>query len=607
MRLLPELQDRLIAADPGLTRLLMAARSVFSVGAALGLLLILARACHLPVTVPLLGAALGMTWSIAVNDPTPREQRVTTLLLWIPASAALTLGTETASNRYLGDGLFVVTLFFSVYARKYGPRGYAAGMIGVLAFFFALFLRAAPSQLPWFLAALGVTTLCTYVSRFAIFRDRPELALPNAVAAFRARQRCIQRVIDEAAHSGAWPGRLKRGLNHHIYRLNEAALAIDDILRNANDPAPRVQVLEAELETVEIAERARRQPESAPRIEPLEIADTGVVHTGDWTPRGAFRIGTKPEMRLDPTLRQAIQLSVAAIPAIIIGETLSAQRWYWAVLAVFVVFSGTSSSGETLSKAWSRVLGTAVGVAGGIVLAYLVRGHDHLAFALLLVCLFFAVYTFRLSYAVMIFFITMLLSLLYVIMGLFSDQLLVLRLIETAIGAALGGIAATILLPIRTRSVLHSVTIEALGRLRETVDAAVARLGGDAEADPLGALRSYDEAFQSVRVQLRSTIAASRLSNTEHLKTRLLVLGACGYYLRGLASIAYEAPADCPMDKLQHERQSIDTEIAAIIDAGSGGAPLLQHAAERTPPADGAALTYLFRIDRAIHRLAQTL
>jgi hypothetical protein len=584
----------------------MAARATLAVGAALGLLMLLAHAYRLPLSVPLLGAALGMTWSIAVNDADPRRQRVTTLALWIPAAAALALGTATSSNRVLGDALFVAVLFASVYVRRYGPRGFAAGMVAVLAFFFALFLRVSAGLLPWLLAALAVTALCAYFFRFVLFPDRPERAFLNGVAAFRARQRLIQRVIAQAAASGKWSGTLKRRLNHHLFRLNETALSLDDILRSGDNPAARAAVLEAELATAEIAERAREHPRAEGLDVALLVVDAPEIAAGDWVPRGAFRVGTKPKMRLEPTTRQAIQLTVASILAIVIGEMLSPQRWYWAVLAAFVVFSGTSSSGETLSKAWSRVVGTALGVAGGIVLAYFVRGHNDLAFALLMLCLFAAVYTIRLSYSVMIFFITMLLSLLYVLIGMFTDQLLVLRLIETAIGAALGGIAATLLLRIPTRDVLFSVTAEALTRLRDAVDASVQRLSGDAASDPLTAARNYDEAFQSVRTQLRPLIAANRIGGNETLRTRLLIMAAFGYYARALASLAYEKPEAYAAEALQRERAVINGKIDALVAAAQSDGAIADET-ERTPPRDGAALTYLYRIDRALHRLAATL
>ena len=81
-------------------------------------------------------------------------------------AAALTLGTATAGNRIVGDLTFLAVLFLSVYARKYGPRGYAAGMVSVLTFFFALFLHATFALLPWLLLALAVTMVCSYVLRF---------------------------------------------------------------------------------------------------------------------------------------------------------------------------------------------------------------------------------------------------------------------------------------------------------------------------------------------------------------------------------------------------------------------------------------------------------
>lgn len=544
MQFLDQLRDRLVAGDPGLTRFLMATRATAAVGLSLGLLLVLARTYHLPLTVPLLGAAIGMTWSIAVSDNAPAQQRATTLLLWFPAAAALTLGSATAANRIVADIAFLAVLFAAMYIRRYGPRGFASGMVAVITFFFALFLRVTFAQLPWLFVALGVTAVCTYALRFFVFPDRPRRAMRNAVDAFEARRRLIARTIAAAARRGHWSTRARLQLQHHIFRLNESALAIDDILREMDAPEERAAVIDAELCTEETAARAIEDPRTPVEMVPLHLAIERVC-AEDWTPRGAFRAGTQVELGLlSPSLRQAIQLTVAAAVSIVAGELLSPQRWYWAVLAAFVIFSGTSSSGETLKKAWSRFLGTAFGVAAGIVVGTLVHGDKTLAFILLFVCLFAAVYFIRVSYAVMIFFITALLSLLYVLLGLFSDSLLVLRLIETGIGAACGGLAARFLLPIRTRDVLESVAVEALQRLKDVVRLSVGKLSGDdASADPVTAARTYDEAVQSARTQIEPLIRLRR-ANTEQLERRLLLLAACGYYGRTLARIASNGKDD---------------------------------------------------------------
>ncbi len=224
------------------------------------------------------------------------------------------------------------------------------------------------------------------------------------------------RVNVSFTHHGIIP----KHWNAHLLRLNETGLLLDDLLSETTD---RLSVIRAELDA-----------SAAPAVAPDALVDQA------WTSRAAFRAGTQIEMPFAaPAMRQAIQLGAAASAAIVLGELLSPQRWYSAVLATFVIFLGTSSAGETRAKAWSRIAGTALGVAAGIAVGYALRADDVAAFCMLVLCLFAAVYTIRLSYAFMIFFITIVLSMLYVLLGLFSDQLLLIRLAETALGAVLGG------------------------------------------------------------------------------------------------------------------------------------------------------------------------
>lgn len=149
-----------------------------------------------------------------------------------------------------------------------------------------------------------------------------------------------------------------------------------------------------------------------------------------------------------PTIRQAIQSAVGTAGAIAAGSVLSGQRWYWAVIAAFVVAIGIGSRGEAVVKALQRVAGTVLGVAVGIALATAVDGHKNLAMGLTLMCLFLAYYAFQTAYATMIFFITVMLALLYGLLGQFKPELL-LRVEETAVGAAVGTAAVFFVLPTR--------------------------------------------------------------------------------------------------------------------------------------------------------------
>ncbi len=145
--------------------------------------------------------------------------------------------------------------------------------------------------------------------------------------------------------------------------------------------------------------------------------------------------------------RQAVQVGVATSLAIVGGELISPSRWYWAVIAAFVVFAGTTSRGDVLSRGWQRVVGTIGGVVAGMVLALLVGGQPLPALVLLFACMFLALYLVRISQALMAFWITAVLALLYGLIGQFSVETLVLRIEETAVGAALGILAAFLVLP----------------------------------------------------------------------------------------------------------------------------------------------------------------
>ena len=142
--------------------------------------------------------------------------------------------------------------------------------------------------------------------------------------------------------------------------------------------------------------------------------------------------------RLDLVTRQALQVAVAGGLAILLGRLLSEQRYYWAVIAAFVAFTGTATRSETFIKAGNRVLGTLVGLFAAAGLAELTAGHTAAVIAVILAAMFCGFYLIRISYAYMIFFITIMVGQLYAVLGEFSTGLLVLRLEETAIGAAVG-------------------------------------------------------------------------------------------------------------------------------------------------------------------------
>ena len=143
--------------------------------------------------------------------------------------------------------------------------------------------------------------------------------------------------------------------------------------------------------------------------------------------------------RLRLTTRQAVQAALAAALAIVAGEAISPQRYYWAVIAAFIAFTGASNTGETFQRSVARVAGT----HGRTGRRDRSGARDHgpprsRRSPGLFACIFLAFYVQQLSYAAMIFFITLMLGQMYTLLNTFTDAVLVLRLEETAAGAAIG-------------------------------------------------------------------------------------------------------------------------------------------------------------------------
>ncbi|HEY0812307.1 MAG TPA: FUSC family protein, partial [Pseudonocardia sp.] len=215
------------------------------------------------------------------------------------------------------------------------------------------------------------------------------------------------------------------------------------------------------------------------RHEPTTPADEVPDTDATGHPPGAEDATSGPgSAGLALTTRQAVQVGVATSLAIIGGELVSPARWYWAVIAAFVVFAGTTSRGDVLTRGRDRVLGTIGGVAAGMALAFVVGGAVVPSLVLLLTCLFLAIYLLRVSPGLMAFWITAVLALLYGLIGQFSVETLLVRVEETAVGAAMGMLAGFVILPTGTRQAFGTALDAMVAAVHAVLDASVNRLLG---------------------------------------------------------------------------------------------------------------------------------
>jgi hypothetical protein len=240
-------------------------------------------------------------------------------------------------------------------------------------------------------------------------------------------------------------------------------------------------------------------------------------------------------VKLAPHSRIAIQMTVAVTAALLLGDLVSGRRFYWAVLAAFVTFMGANNAGEQLRKGFFRVGGTVVGVLLGAVGAHLVGNRTDIGIAVILVSLFFGLYFMRISYAFMVIGVTITVSQLYLQLDEFTNSLLVLRLEETALGAAVAALTVLCVFPLHTRRVARLAARHYLQALADVVTRCVQRLAGaESKVELQAAIRRLDGCYQALVTTMRP-VGIPFIATADSPHGRLLeTTAASRHYARNL-------------------------------------------------------------------------
>ncbi|MFJ4840228.1 FUSC family protein [Streptomyces sp. NPDC088746] len=390
-------------------------------------------------------------------------------------------------------------------------------------------------------------------------------------------------------------------------RLPSAPSGIQDAFRGIGEAARSVLGLRLALDGPQ--DESDDSPATTRSREEFDAEDIALASSE--TPADEERAGLQR-----PTTRAAFQVSVGSVLAMVGGEFLSSQRWYWAVLTCWVVFLNTASTGEILVKGYRRLLGTLLGAVAGVALAGLVGDHTWVSFALVLVFIFAMFFTAPLSYAVMSFFVTAMLGLLYTLLNSYSFDVLVLRIEETAIGAACGVIAAVLVLPVRTDRRTDELLGTVLERLGDVASAAVEQLSGGPASDLLGKARSLDTALDELRDSTNPLTYPITPLRGRRQTVRYLValLETCAYHARSLAATAELVPhsktvaADPRLHRAgQRIAHNIEVLGAYVGDEGAEGEVESGATIASTLRDDGSGTqpsgTVTFRVLRHLQRL----
>jgi hypothetical protein len=577
------------AFDPDWSRLRIACRALVASAATAAVSVGLARAFREAPSLSLAAISVAMSASRMVREPNARQEQKTLAVVFGCAGASLALGTALWGRPWLQTVAVLGVVFAAVAARRWGARGSAAGMAAFLAYFSSIFLRASLASLPWMLLDMAAAMVVTYVGALVFLRDDPAHRLRSI---FEAYVRSVGLAVGAVARGGP----SKRELD----RLHGVALALDDELEGSSDPAARRARLHALVLQAAI-ERARTDDPSTLEEVRRSEADLRRAFAELRSPASAWTGASpspSPAASLHPATRAALQAVVAVGVASIAGRAISETRWYWAILAAYVMFVRGSTVSETVARGWARVVGTLAGVVGGTMIGTAVGGHTWVAVAVAFASVFVGTYLMQVSYAVFVFTVTLMVTALYDLLGRFSDAILWLRLAETLAGCMAGALAAALLLPSHAHARAKENAGELLSRLAGFLEAVVREADADTRRDCMRSLESSLRALEEAASPL--TQGLFRMAN-EPLRRQVKRLGATVAFARQLAAMPHEA------------EQATSTVVAAASEAARhardlAGALRGDHAPQTFAPVIGrgppASLEWIAWIDAYLSVLA---
>ncbi len=152
-------------------------------------------------------------------------------------------------------------------------------------------------------------------------------------------------------------------------------------------------------------------------------------------------------INLLPSTRMGLQAAAAVFVATLLGYALPIERPYWAILTAMVLVSQTF--GESIKKSFERILMTILGGIAGTIIYFYFKDYPVILFCLTLATVFLIVYFIEISYLVSMFFLTVFVVFLFASIQGWSTHLLVTRIYETFIGAAIALISTAVIFPIR--------------------------------------------------------------------------------------------------------------------------------------------------------------
>ncbi|WP_144137650.1 FUSC family protein [Paraburkholderia sp. BCC1884] len=494
--------DRLLTVDPGLVRLHTALR------VALACLLTGVASIewtvshHQPITLAAPGILFAMVAPLFVRDARRPAWFVTLFYLYFGACTCFAVASVLSAYPLAGDAGFLVVMFVGMLCQACGPRALGSAMLGVVCFYLGLYLHPSTAHLVQSLLLSAFAPLMVALVGRAIVPTR-------AVASFRLAIHTVTLRAARVLHAPAAAT---------LSALNEAALSLEEQLALLNPPDAetiRERIVEVEVAAGQFA-FASGPVDNGAGADVLRQAIArlrAIAHRRDanhassaMTSHGVAA-GLSVSQRI-ASLRDklcwlpATRATTAAFLAMLIGHSLSPERWFWAVITTFVVFLGTRSRADTIYRGAQRLVGTLAGALVSVLLVAPLHDSPVLLVAAMLLCVFGWAYFILSAYAPGVFFITVLVGLVYGELGFAMGPLVEIRIEEVLVGCLVSFAVAMLMMPLAATRHVETRLGAVLGGLREVVRLATSS-GGRTSAEAGVAMRKLDRMWHDLRIALR--------------------------------------------------------------------------------------------------------
>lgn len=495
--------DRLLTADPGLVRLHTALR------VALACLLTGAASIawtvvhHQPVTLAAPGILFAMVAPLFLRDARRPAWFGTLFYLYLCACACFAAAAVLSRHPLAGDAGFLIVMFVGMLCQACGPRALGCAMLGVVCFYLGLYLHPSIAHLiqALMLSALG-PLMVVLVGRLLV-PLRPTATFRLAIHTVTLR---ASRML-HAPHAA------------NLSALNEAALSLEEqlaLLGSSDAEAIRERIVEVEVAAGHafasrpadghnarasddmLRHAIARLRELAHRRGARRAASIATVNGTITLPIAQRLAGLCAKLCWLPATRA----TTAAFLAMLIGHSLSPERWFWAVITTFVVFLGTRSRADTVYRGAQRLAGTLAGALVSVLLVAPLHDAPMLLVAAMVLCVFGWAYYILSAYAPGVFFITVLVGLVYGELGFAMRPLVELRIEEVLVGCLVSFAVAILMMPLAATRHVETRLGAVLGALREVVR--LAGSGARVEApEAAAAMRRLDRGWHDLRVALK--------------------------------------------------------------------------------------------------------